>query len=270
MRTSIRSRRQDQNEIKTLNKSSKEYTKHMVVFDEIKKIKQKARILEIGCGNGIILDLIQKDNPKSMVFGLDISPVMINATYGRNKEIIPIKGNAIDLSFADSFFDIVIFSSSFHEIYSFEGRSGAVKALKEAYRVLNANGTIIINEGFKVPGKVQVTFERWLLRKLEKFAKDFKLRKIRFKKLEDSRYELSKWDFYEFLTKYNNKPIKYRFEMSEEHFCFTEKEFLNILKRIGFNARRGAYAASKLQGKGFATKKDNFIAWGLIIGKKWK
>ena len=264
----FRSIEQDKQEITTLEKNSKSYSKHQLVVDRIAKIPNKDKILEVGCGNGIILDMLQKKNSDSKVFGLDISQVMVNEMMKKNPNVHAKQGNALNLPYGNDIFDVVIFSSSFHEIFSIESEKGAIKALEEAYRVLNNKGTLIINEGFKPEGKLKVKFEKYLLDKFLKFCKDFQLRKIEYILLADNHYELSQWDFCEFLTKYKNEPIKYQFEMKEEHFCFSKEEYLKILSGIGFDVKVEVYKECKLVQEGFESKDNATFEVGLVIGIK--
>ncbi len=99
-----------------------------------KYIKKEDKVLEIGCGSGNILKLINSKN----IYGLDISPKMIEIC----KKTIPngnfIAGDAENLPYEDNFFDKVIISEVLYYLPDLE------KALKEVNRVLKKNGLLLI------------------------------------------------------------------------------------------------------------------------------
>jgi len=95
--------------------------------------------LDIACGTGIsTLELIKKCNYKGTFYGVDISQSMIE-TAKKNaiqKEInVNFKqGDAENLDFPDSYFDILTCNMSFHFFPNKE------KAISEMYRVLKPGG----------------------------------------------------------------------------------------------------------------------------------
>lgn len=99
-----------------------------------KYIKKEDKVLEIGCGSGNILKLISSKN----VYGLDISPKMVEFC----KKTIPfgnfIAGDAENLPYENNYFDKVIISEVLYYLPDLE------KALEEANRVLKKDGLLII------------------------------------------------------------------------------------------------------------------------------
>ena len=99
-----------------------------------KYIKKEDKILEIGCGSGNILKFVNSKN----IYGLDISPKMIEFC----KKTIPngdfTTGDAENLPYEDNFFDKVIISEVLYYLPNIE------KALKEAHRVLKKDGLLLI------------------------------------------------------------------------------------------------------------------------------
>jgi ubiquinone/menaquinone biosynthesis C-methylase UbiE len=99
-----------------------------------KHIKKEDKVLEIGCGSGNILKLINSKN----IYGLDISPKMIEFC----KKTIPhgnfISGDAENLPYEDNFFDKVIISEVLYYLPDLE------KAMEEAKRVLKKEGLLLI------------------------------------------------------------------------------------------------------------------------------
>ena len=99
-----------------------------------KHIKKEDRVLEIGCGSGNILRFINSKN----IYGLDISPKMIDFC----KKTIPYgnftQGDAENLPYENDFFDKVIISEVLYYLPDLE------KALEEAKRVLKKDGLLLI------------------------------------------------------------------------------------------------------------------------------
>ncbi|MBE0344419.1 methyltransferase, partial [Paenibacillus sp. 28ISP30-2] len=107
------------------------------------------RVLDIGPGGGVLLDLIEQEIPDAKPLGLDISVNVIEALK-RKKQLEGhrwdvIKGDALQLEefIEPGSMDTVIFSSILHELYSYIERDGTrfnlhtvEAALQSAYRVL--------------------------------------------------------------------------------------------------------------------------------------
>ncbi len=92
-------------------------------------IKKGDMILDVGCGDGYIMDKI-KVKPKS---GIDISLEMVKLNRNKNVRC----ADAESLPFEDESFDVV------YSVDLLEHVPNPKKAIKEAYRVLRPNGRII-------------------------------------------------------------------------------------------------------------------------------
>ncbi len=105
----------------------------------IRRLKGKKRILEIGFGNGKQLEMIQKDFPNAELYGVDISKDMFDAAVKRlgTKADLQI-ADACEIPYQDGFFDAVITTDTFY----FWKKPKQV--LCEIQRVL-VNGGIFIN-----------------------------------------------------------------------------------------------------------------------------
>jgi ubiquinone/menaquinone biosynthesis C-methylase UbiE len=109
------------------------------------KINQKVslkgkRILEIGCGNGDLLRAISNLYNPEHIIGIDLmldSWWGLKENSGENWEVRD--GNAENLKFDDSSFDVVITISTFEHIHNTD------KALSEIQRVLKPHGQMYAN-----------------------------------------------------------------------------------------------------------------------------
>lgn len=109
------------------------------VLKELANI-QYSNILDVGCGTGNLLLKVIEKNKKTNIYGIDMSPDMLDIAKIKMKytNATLIEADAENLPFADDFFDVVICIESFHNY------SNKEKALLEIKRVLKNNGRFII------------------------------------------------------------------------------------------------------------------------------
>lgn len=86
------------------------------------------RILDVGCGTGIINDLY----PKLDIIGIDISPGMLKHHKGKNR-----LASANQIPFEDNYFDSVVCRSLLHHLPDCD------KGLSEIKRVLKPGGKFV-------------------------------------------------------------------------------------------------------------------------------
>lgn len=104
----------------------------------LKTLKNK-RILDVGCGAGIVLSELEGSNQK---YGVDISSTRVSLAkniLGDNANVQ--KADMFNLPFDKDSFDVVIFFGMFTEVEDNEER---VRCLKEMERVLKEDGELII------------------------------------------------------------------------------------------------------------------------------
>lgn len=103
---------------------------------------QNKRILDVGCGSGIYMDIIA--NMGGQVSGQDISPSAVDEIFKNLKEkgfnaYIKV-GNATELLFDDNYFDGVIAADFFEHI----NREDKIQVMSQIYRVLKPGGILVI------------------------------------------------------------------------------------------------------------------------------
>jgi SAM-dependent methyltransferase len=111
------------------------------------------RVLDVGCGTGRVSISIAKKLPRGKVVGIDIfggvsgkSPdaALRNARAEGVTDRVDFRyGNALEIPFEDSTFDIVTMGSVLHELHSEKDRE---RALREVRRVLKPEGKFLTIE----------------------------------------------------------------------------------------------------------------------------
>jgi len=101
-------------------------------------LEDRKRILEIGYGNGMQLQMIKDMYPDTSLYGMDISEEMYHEASGRlGDQAMLSVGDAKELSFQSSFFDAVITTDT---CYFWNEPQ---KVLSEIRRVLKDDGIFI-------------------------------------------------------------------------------------------------------------------------------
>jgi len=107
---------------------------------------QTRKILDIACGTGNSLELINQAMPDAALYGVDLSPAYVrkaNENLANVKGTIPaqlIQANAEELPFVDGFFEATTSTFLFHELPA-DARQNVIN---EAYRVTKPGGVFVI------------------------------------------------------------------------------------------------------------------------------
>jgi SAM-dependent methyltransferase len=207
------------------------------------------RVVDIGPGGGVMLDLIEETLPSKQAIGIDISHNVIEALERKrqleNRRWIVMKGDALNLKeyVKPGSIDTVIFSSILHELYSYVEYEGkrfnpdtVSAALRSAFDVIPAGGRIIIRDGvMSEPVEQQriITFlaEDGMLW-LERYAKDFAGRPIQFERLGQGEVRMPINDVMEFLYTYTWGEEAYVHEIQEQFGYFTPSGFERFIQTV--------------------------------------
>lgn len=116
------------------------------ILETLSAINNKEiRILEIGCGNGVLLNELNKKNYKSVI-GIDYLKEFVDLSKSRK---LPYKievGDVRDLHFEDSYFDVIIAERVIINLLNLDHQE---KAFSEVRRVLKKNGHFIMFEALE-------------------------------------------------------------------------------------------------------------------------
>jgi SAM-dependent methyltransferase len=106
------------------------------LLDEIYAGRRDLRILDAGCGTGANLRFLQRYGETA---GIDIAPEAVSSSSERSPGAVA-RSSVLTLPFASASFDLV---TSFEVLYH-RAVPDEMPALREAHRVLRANGRLLI------------------------------------------------------------------------------------------------------------------------------
>ncbi|MDQ0115822.1 class I SAM-dependent methyltransferase [Paenibacillus harenae] len=213
------------------------------------------RVIDIGPGGGVLLDLIEERLPDKKPIGIDISTNVVEA-LNRKKQLgghrwEVLQGDALNLKdyVEPGSINTVIFSSIIHELYSYVPYNGSkfnydtvAATLRSAYDVLSEGGRIIIRDGIMTDPPEQMRILRFLqsdaMPCLERYSKDFAGRKIVFERLGDNEVRMPVNDAMEFLYTYTWGEEAYVHEVQEQFGYFTPNGYHDFIRlTLGSSAR---------------------------------
>ncbi|HWO22693.1 MAG TPA: methyltransferase [Kofleriaceae bacterium] len=184
------------------------------------------RIVEIGPGGGVVLDLLEERFPDSEVIGVDLSREVVTALEQRAKvsqrRWRVVLGAAEELArHVETPVDTVVFCSILHEVYSYTEPRFSLESVREvvaaAFAALPPGGRIVIRDGVMPPsGTRRIRMLAPDLRPtLELYVAQFEGRPIRFTELAPDRVEMTAADAMEFLYTYTWGPASFPYEVRE-------------------------------------------------------
>lgn len=207
---------------------------------------RSGRIVEVGPGGGVVLDLLAERFPDAEVIGLDVSRMVVEALRARQqregRRWTIIESDAFRLSdlLGAASVDTVIFCSLLHEIYSYleypsdaDGQRGRFRLesvrdlLRAAYRTLVPGGRIVIRDGVMPAAGVRML--RFLVPDAREFflqfANQFEARSVRWESISADCVRLSAADAMEFLYKYTWGPASFPYEIREQYGVLPYDEY---------------------------------------------
>lgn len=222
------------------------------------ELARPGRIVEVGPGGGVVLDLLEARFPGAEVIGIDASHMVVQALEQRRQQeshrwrIVEADAFKLPELMGEGTVDTVVFCSVLHEIYSYveypvEGgarrrfRLESVRELlRAAYRALVPGGRIIIRDGVMPPPGARIL--RFLApdaRELfDLFCRQFEGRRISFEPAGEDRVRVSSEDAMEFLYKYTWGPQSFPYEIREQYGVLPYEPYRDrILEWLGGDGR---------------------------------
>lgn len=188
------------------------------------------RIVEIGPGGGVVLDLLEARFVDSEIIGVDLSREAIAAletharANGRKWRVVHGAAEALPDLVGPGSVDTVVFCSILHEVYSYTERGGtrfhleSVRdVVRAAWTTLRPGGRLVIRDGvMPPPGRRRIRFVAPEARPtFDLYVAQFEGRAIEFRELAADRVELSTADAMEFLYTYTWGPASFPYEVRE-------------------------------------------------------
>lgn len=113
------------------------YGKQFRKIAKLINLKPKEKLLDVGCGDGNLLKILQGEYPKNKLTGLDIdSKILKIARKKLPKNIELIKSSAAKLPFPDHSVDVVTSTFMIHHLETQDKE----KMIREIFRILKPNG----------------------------------------------------------------------------------------------------------------------------------
>ena len=197
------------------------------------------RIVEVGPGGGVVLDLLEERFPEAEIIGIDVSRLVVEALATRktkeNKRWKVVEADAFQLPavLTDRKADTVVFCSVLHEIYSYVDPKFHLEQVRDllqsAWRALAPGGRIVIRDGVQPPpGERILRFVAPDAREFfDLFVKQFEGRVITFTPVPGhaDRVRLSAADAMTFLYIYCWGPASFPYEIREQYGVLPYEEY---------------------------------------------
>lgn len=194
------------------------------------------KIVELGCGNGLVLEALSKRFSESIIVGLDEDLEALEKVLEKGFDnVIPIKADITQKIFPDRTFDTALFVASLHEVFSYRGKKKVRVAFQNASDMLMDSGVLIIQDFLRPPSRlVKINFlNEGAGKRFLRFAREFRPRKVRYEEREGV-VGVDIADAVEFISKYRSPDEEdWQEEMRETHFFFTEEEYQEMAQRTG-------------------------------------
>lgn len=103
----------------------------------------KGRVLDLGCGEGLLLKGLIASHPTAEVYGLDPwGEILLRAKRRMGRKVMLLKGNSCHLPFKDGTLNIVFCLNLFNNLAE---KEDVMRTMREVYRVLGPAGHLIFD-----------------------------------------------------------------------------------------------------------------------------
>ncbi len=228
-----------------VNKSNyKQYLERMTESVQVSSkglipLYASGKTLDVGCGSGVLLDMLDRNNVKAD--GIDINKEAVKTCKEKG-----LKAKCMALSDVNEKYDTIIFSSVLHEFSSYDDTKRfqvqpIIEALNSAKNILNDDGKIIIRDGVK--GRKE---DGYLLAKdlntvhvFEKFIEESPIFEDLYKKelysISGTKIMAPQWILKEFIFTYTWGMESWNREIQEQFGILSKKKWKKTLDACGFD-----------------------------------
>jgi 2-polyprenyl-3-methyl-5-hydroxy-6-metoxy-1,4-benzoquinol methylase len=213
-----------------LEKADKvEYPRNARIVDLIQRYTKKGRLLDIGVGTGLFMEIAQKKGFE--VFGLDVSSYAIK-TVGKRMKIKSEKKLVVseltEKTYASNYFDVI------NMRHSIEHVSDPEKLLKNVYKILKPGGIVAIATPNSFGWHAKLFKELWPhwsvpyhIQFFSKKSLEIVVKKSGFTILKSKTEELTNYDIFRIFLRKVGIPINYN------RATYLTKIANNLLAKIG-------------------------------------
>jgi len=133
-------------------------------------IQPGQRVLDFGCGTGLLTRMLKQSSPNVQVTGLDGDEDVLNIARAKSRgaDIQWDHALAFDMPYPDNSFDVVVSSFVTHHLTSVD----KVRAFKEVHRILRPNGWFHIVD-FGPPFNFFTRVQAIVMKNFERTADNF-------------------------------------------------------------------------------------------------
>lgn len=119
------------------------------------------RILDLGCGTGLELEVYYQRNPSARVTGIDLSPAMLSALQKKfpDKDLTLLPGSYFDIPFGERMFDAAVSVESLHHFTKEE----KIPLYTKLRRALKDGGFFLLTDYFSLSEAEELQHRRQYL-----------------------------------------------------------------------------------------------------------
>ncbi|HTR52586.1 MAG TPA: methyltransferase [Kofleriaceae bacterium] len=199
------------------------------------------KIVEIGPGGGVVLDLIEARFASSEIIGVDLSREVVAALEARAKagrhrwRVVLGAAEALGELVGAGTVDTVVCCSILHEVFSYTPPRFAIESVarvvRAAFAALRAGGRLVIRDGVMPPTATRrIRFIADGARAtFDLYVAQFDGRRVEFRELAADRVELSAADAMEFLYTYTWGPASFPYEVREQYGVLPYDDYVAAL-----------------------------------------
>ncbi len=199
------------------------------------------RILDVGCGSGVVMDALKALNPSAQIVGIDLNEEAVKQCNAQRPDL---DIRYCDIYEMDEKFDCIIFSSVLHEVSSYAQdpalrftAAPILNMLRKAHSLLKEGGIVIIRDGLAHEGNRKVLLkmsdpneDRWI----ERFAAESGAYAHEQVKREGEYWRVSEKFMQEFICTYTWGETSWPREVLEKFGILDEEEWKQTVREAGF------------------------------------